>query len=377
MYIWELPDWPGFSWNRDRLTSALAEAHLKQGRLLGRMERLGFELQSRAELEAVSDEALKSSEIEGELLDLASVRSSVARRLGIPGIASGPVDRRADGIVELTLDATRNSAARVTRERLFAWQAALFPNGRSGLRIVRIANWRDESSGPMQVVSGPHGRQRVHFEAPPASRLESEMENFLRWLNQTHELDGIVHAAIAHLRFVTIHPFEDGNGRIARALAELSLARSENSPQRFYSLSAQIGRERENYYDSLERAQKGDLDITQHLLWFIGCLSRALDRADETCAGTLRKADFWQRHAQVDLNQRQRVVLNRYLDGFEGKLTTRKWAALAKCSAATAQRDIAELIERGLLIRNPGGSKNSSYSLVEPKPEGATISTSR
>jgi Fic family protein len=377
MYIWELADWPHFSWDRDRLTLALAEVHLKQGRLLGRMERLGFELQSRVELEAVSDEALKSSEIEGELLDLVSVRSSVARHLEIPGIAPRPADRRVDGIVELTLDATRNSAAQVTRERLFRWQAALFPHGRSGLRIVRIANWRDESSGPMQVVSGPHGRQRVHYEAPPASRLGSEMENFLAWLNRAHKLDGVVHAAIAHLWFVTIHPFEDGNGRIARALADLSLARTENSPQRFYSLSAQIGREREDYYDSLERAQKGDLDLSAYLLWFIGCLSRALDHAEETSAGVLRKADFWQRHAQVDLNQRQRTVLNRFLDGFEGKLTARKWMALAKCSAATAQRDIAELIERGLLIRNPGGSKNSSYSLAEPKPEGVTISTSR
>ena len=378
MYIWQRSDWPHFRWDRDQVLPALSQAHLEQGRLLGRMERLGFELQARAELEAVTEEAQKSSEIEGEILDLASVRSSVARHLGIPAAAIAPEDRRVEGIVELTLDATKNYAAPVTRKRLLGWQVSLFPTGRSGLRTIKAGTWRNESSGPMQVVSGRHGRERVHFQAAPAARIDQEMKDFLAWLNQSHTLDGIVHAAIAHLWFVTIHPFDDGNGRIARALADLSLARSENSPQRFYSLSAQIRRDREAYYDSLERTQKGDLDITRHLLWFIGCFSRALDRAQETCGGVLRKADFWQHHAQVDFNQRQRTVLNRYLDGFEGKLTARKWMALAKCSIATAQRDLAELVEGGILLPNPGGSKNTSYSIAESLPvREATVSTSR
>jgi Fic family protein len=377
MFIWELPDWPNFRWNSDLLLPHLQQAHLKQGRLLGRMERLGFDLRIRAELDAVSEEALKSSEIEGEMLNPASVRSSVARHLGVREAALGPEDRNVEGIVEITLDATKRFADALTRERLFGWQAALFPTGYSGLKRIKVGAWRDQSSGPIQVVSGPHGGQRVHFEAPPAARLEAEMEAFIAWFNQARVLDGIIQAAIAHLWFVTIHPFEDGNGRIARALADMSLARSEKSAQRFYSLSAQIRRNQSVYYDSLESTQKGDLDTTDHLLWFTGSFSRALDRAEEACANVLAKADFWQRHAQTPLNERQRKVLNRFLDGFEGKLTARKWVALAKCSPATAQRDFAELIERGLLIRNPGGSKNTSYSIAAAKPEEVTASTSR
>jgi len=366
MYIWELPDWPYFRWNRDRLLPVLEAAHLKQGRLFGRMERLGFDLQTNAELQAITEEALKSSEIEGEVLDLATVRSSVARRLGIPDGAIGPEDRRVEGIVEMTVDATKNFAAPVTRQRLFGWQAALFPTGFSGIRRIRVGTWRDDSAGPMQVVSlsGPFGREKVHFQAPPAARIEAEMEAFLAWFNAPLGLDGIVYAAIAHLWFVTIHPFEDGNGRIARALADMSLARSENSPQRFYSLSAQIRRERPGYYASLESAQKGDLEITERLLWFADCFTKAIDAAEELCAGVLRKADFWQRHVLTTLNQRQRKVLNCYLDGFEGKLTAPKWARIAKCSMATAQRDIKELADQGLLIRNAGGSKNTSYSVA-------------
>ncbi|HVN30095.1 MAG TPA: Fic family protein [Candidatus Binataceae bacterium] len=252
----------------------------------------------------------------------------------------------------------------------------MFPTGYSHLKRIRVGAWRDQSSDPMQVVSkGRHGRDLVHFQAPSAARLEGEMEAFMAWFNQTSALDGIIQAAIAHLWFVTIHPFEDGNGRIARALADMSLARAEKSAQRFYSLSAQIRRDRSVYYDSLESTQKGDLDITHQLLWFTGCFARALDRAEETCATVLAKADFWQRHAQIDLNQRQRLVLNRYLDGFEGKLTSRKWATIAKCSPATAQRDIAELLERGLLIRNPGGSKNISYSIAEAPPDDVPTQT--
>jgi Fic family protein len=378
MYIWERPDWPHFRWNSERLLPELQQAHLKQGRLLGRMEQLGFDLRIKAELHAVSEEALKSSEIEGEILNPESVRSSVARHLGVADAALGPADRNVEGIVEIAMDATKNFAAPLTRERLFGWQAALFPTGYSGLKRIKVGAWRDQSSDPMQVVSGPHGRERVHFQAPPATRLEAEMEAFLAWFNEAQALDGIIQATIAHLWFVTIHPFEDGNGRVARALADMSLTRSENSAQRFYSLSAQIRRDQSLYYDSLENTQKGDLDTTDQLLWFTGCFSRALDRAEEACASVLVKADFWQRHAQAGLNERQRKVLNRYLDGFEGKLTARKWTAIAKCSMATAQRDIADLVERGILIRNPGGSKNSNYSIAEPRPrDGTTISTSR
>ena len=364
MYIWELPDWPHFRWDAGSLAQPLAAAHMKQGHLLGRLEWLGFPLKIEAELQATTEEAVKNAEIEGEILNRDSVRSSIARRLGVPDAAIGPVDRRAEGIVEMTLDATRNCAAPLTRERLFSWQAALFPTGRSGLHSIKVGTWRDDAHGPMQVVSGPIGHEKVHYQAPPAERIETEMQAFIGWFNLPPSIDGILHAAIAHLWFVTIHPFEDGNGRIARVLADMSLARSENSPQRFYSLSSQIRRDRSGYYGSLERTQKGDLDITARLLWFVECFSKTVDEAERTCAGVLFKAEFWHRHALMPFNERQRMVVNRFLDGFEGKLTARKWAAIAKCSMPTAQRDIKELIDRGVLTRNEGGSKNTSYSVA-------------
>ena len=364
MYIWELPEWPHFCWNAEQLLKPLADTHLRQGRLLGRMSNLGFDLRLEAEVEAITEEAIKSSEIEGEHLNPESVRSSVARRLGVPNAAFGPEDRRVEGIVEMTLDATKNFMTPLTRERLIGWQAALFPTGYSNLHKVKTGDWRDDTDGPMQVRSGPMGNETVHYEAPPAGRVEAEMQAFLAWFNEPLTIDGIVHAAIAHLWFVTIHPFDNGNGRIARALADMSLARSEDSSQRFYSLASEIRRERPDYYVSLEGAQKGDLEITQRLLWFIECFSRALDAAEVTCASVLRKADFWQRNAQTHLNERQRNMLNRVLDGFEGKLTARKWAVIAKCSMPTAQRDIKDLIDRGLLIRNEGGSKNASYCIA-------------
>ena len=366
MYIWELPDWPRFQWDANTLAQPLAAVHLKQGRLLGRLERLGFALQIEAELQATTEEAVKNAEIEGEILNRESVRSSVARRLGMPDAALGPVDRRADGIVEMTLDATRNCMAPLTREQLFAWQAALFPTGRSGLHEIKIGAWRDDARGPMQVVSGPIGREKVHYQAPPAGQIEAEMQAFIAWFNELPVIDGVLHAAIAHLWFVTIHPFEDGNGRIARVLADMSLARSENSPQRFYSLSSLIRRDRSGYYGSLERTQKGDLDITARLLWFVECFSKTIDEAERSCADVLHKAEFWHRHALTPFNERQRTMLNRVLDGFEGKLTARKWAVIAKCSMPTAQRDIKEMIDRGILIRNEGGSKNTSYSVAAP-----------
>jgi Fic family protein len=328
------------------------------------MERLGFELRREAELQAVTEEAVKNAEIEGEMLNRESVRSSVARRLGVPDAGLGPQDRRAEGLVEMMLDATKNCAARLTRERLFGWHAALFPTGYSGLRHITVGAWRDDAAGPMQVRSGVAGHERVHYQAPPAARVEAEMAAFLVWFNEPPKIDGIVGAALAHLWFVTIHPFEDGNGRIARTLADMSLARSENSPARFYSLSGQIRRELPDYYGSLERTQKGDLDVTVKLRWFIDCFSRALDAAEQACADVLRRADFWHRHSLTPLNERQRSVLNRFLGEFEGKLTARKWAALAKCSMATAQRDLKDLVDRGLLIRSEGGSKNTSYLIA-------------
>ncbi len=364
MFIWQLPEWPRFRWNSDTLAASLADAHLKQGRLLGRMEQLGFPLQLEAELQATTEEAVKNAEIEGEILSRASVRSSVARKLGVPEAAVAPEDRRAEGIVEMTLDATHNCTAPLTRERLFAWQAALFPTGRSGIRLIKLGAWRDDARGPMQVVSGPMGRERVHYEALPAERIESEMQRFLAWFEQPATIDSVLHAAIAHLWFVTIHPFEDGNGRMARVLADMSLARSESSPQRFYSLSSQIRRNRASYYGSLERTQRGDLDITPRLIWFIDCFSHAVDAAELACATVLQKAEFWQRHSLMPLNPRQKIMLNRLLDGFEGKLTARKWALIAKCSMPTAQRDIRDLVEQGLLVRNEGGSKNTSYSVA-------------
>lgn len=364
MYIWERPDWPHFRWDAHRLAPPLAAAHLKQGRLLGHLERVGFPLQLEAELQATTEETVKNAEIEGEILDRASVRSSLARRLGVPDAALGPIDRRAEGMIDMTLDATQNCAAPLTRERLFAWQAALFPAGRSGLSAITIGAWRNDVHGPMQVVSGPIGREKVHFQAPPATRIDTEMQAFIEWFNTPSNIDGILHAAIAHLWFVTIHPFDDGNGRIARVLADMSLARSEHSPQRFYSLSGQIRRDRSSYYGSLERTQKGNLDITAPLLWFVECFSKAIDQAESACVSVLQKADFWQRYAFTTFNNRQRVMLNRLLDGFEGKLTTAKWAAIAKCSTPTAQRDIKHLVDQGVLVRNEGGSKNTSYNLV-------------
>jgi Fic family protein len=328
------------------------------------MMSLGFDLRLEAELVAATEEAVTSAEIEGEHLDPASVRSSVARRLDVPGAAIGPEDRRVEGMVAMTLDATSHLDSPITRERLFGWQAALFPTGYSDIRKIKTGGWRDDADGPMQVLSGPVGREKVHYQAAPAERIEAEMERFLSWLNAPITIDGIVHAALAHLWFVTIHPFEDGNGRIARALADRSLARSEHSPQRFYSLASEIRREQPAYYATLEATQKGDLEITQRLLWFISCVSQAIEAAETACAHVLHKAAFWQRHAGMALNERQRKALNRFLDGFEGKLTAKKWAAIEKCSMPTAQRDIKELVENGILIRNEGGSKNTSYHVA-------------
>ena len=364
MYIWERPDWPRLTWDDGALLEPLAAARLKQGRLLGGMASLGFDLKREARLVALTEDVVKSSEIEGEVLDRDGVRSSLARRLGLPAAAVALADRRTEGVVEMTLDATENHGALLTAERLFGWQAALFPTGYSGMHRVKTGAWRDDAEGPMQVVSGPIGRQRVHYRAPPAQALDAEMRAFLDWFDRRGEPEGLLRAGIAHLRFVTIHPFEDGNGRVARAIADRALAQSEDSGQRFYSMSSQIRKERSDYYDALESAQKGTLDVTDWLVWFLGCFSRAIDGAELACADVLRKADFWRRHAGEPFTERQTKALNRFLDGFGGKLTARKWAAIGKCSIPTAQRDINELVERGILRRNPGGGKNTSYDLA-------------
>ncbi len=364
MYIWEQQEWPRLTWDDGRLLEPLAAARLKQGRLLGSMARLGFDLKLEAQLEALTEDVVKSSEIEGEVLDRNSVRSSIARRLGVPAAAVAPGDRRTEDVVEMMLDATENYEALLTPERLFGWQAALFPTGYSGMHKIKTGGWRDDSEGPMQVVSGPIGHQRVHYQAPPAPQLDDEMQAFLDWFNRRGEPEGLLRAGVAHLWFVTIHPFEDGNGRVARAIADQALAQSEESGQRFYSVSSQIRKERSDYYDMLERSQKGALDVTDWLAWFLDCFSRALDGAEVACANVLRKADFWQRYAREPFDKRQKTVLNRFLDGFEDKLTAKKWAVIGKCSIPTAQRDINELVERSILRRNPGGSKNTSYDLV-------------
>lgn len=372
MYIWEHTAWPAFTWDGEQLLARLGDARHRQGRFLGQMKRLGFDLQLEAEFRATVEDVLKSSQIEGELLDLSSVRSSVARRLGLPQGGSGPSDRRVEGVVEMMLDAMHNHRAPLTRERLFGWHGALFPTGYSGLQKIAVGAWRTDHDGPMQVVSGPVGRQKVHFQAPPADQVAQEMERFLAWFNDTPAMDGLVRSAIAHLWFVTIHPFEDGNGRMARAVADLAIAQMEGSGQRFYSMSARIQRERARYYEMLERTQKSSLDVTLWLAWFLECFGRAIDDAEADSTGVLRKADFWRRAAHEPLSARQKDVLNRFLDGFEGNLTARKWASLARCSVDTAQRDINDLLARNLLIRNPGGSRRTSYRLAGFEPDAGT-----
>ncbi len=363
LYIYELQDWPQFKWNRERLSDPLADVRHKQGRLTGHMEALGFKLRQEAVLQTLTADVLKSSEIEGEVLDKAQVRSSIARHLGMDIGALKPADRHVEGIVEMMLDATRHYDQPLNEERLFAWHAALFPTGRSGMRTIRVGAWRDDSTGPMQVVSGPIGKERVHYEAPAAVRLAKEMSAFLDWFNRLPEMDEVLKSGIAHLWFVTIHPFDDGNGRIARAIADMLLAHSEKSPQRFYSLSEQIRQERNAYYDILEQTQKNTMDVTQWLSWFLSCLGRAIENAQSILASVLAKARFWERTRNISMNERQTLILNRLLEGFEGKLTTSKYSKLAKCSQDTALRDILSLVEQGILVRSPAGGRSTSYAL--------------
>lgn len=364
MYIWERENWPDVTWDSGHLAPLLAQVSREQGRLLGRMQNLGFDLRREAQLSTLTEDVVRSSEIEGERLDSDQVRSSIARRLGIDVGGLAPVDRDVEGVVELMLDATTHYAQPLTAGRLFDWHAALFPTGRSGIQKIAVAEWRDDSGGPMQVVSGPIGRQKVHYEAPAAARVPEEMKRFLRWLESPGGADPLFVAGLAHLWFVTVHPFDDGNGRIARAIADMALARSERSSQRFYSMSAQICRERADYYTALERTQKGALDVTSWHEWFLSCLRRAIENSQDTLRAVLQKAHFWERFAQQPLNARQVAVLNKLLDGFEGKLTTSKWAKLTKCSQDTAYRDILDLVERGALRKDSAGGRSTTYSLV-------------
>jgi Fic family protein len=364
MYIWEQEHWPALTWDSARLATLLGQVSREQGRLLGRMQDLGFELRREAHLSTLTEDVVRSSEIEGEKLDSDQVRSSIARRLGMEVGGLVAADRGVEGVVEMMLDATTNYAQPLTGDRLFGWHAALFPTGRSGLHKITAGNWRNDSGGPMQVVSGSIGRQKVHYEAPPAARVSEEMKRFLSWFEAPGHTDPLFVAGLAHLWFVTIHPFDDGNGRIARAIADMALARSEGSTQRFYSMSAQIHRERSDYYSTLERTQKGELDVTSWQAWFLSCLRRAIEGSKATLSSVLKKASFWERFAQQSLNARQVEVLNKLLDDFEGKLTTSKWAKLTKCSQDTAYRDVLNLVERGALRKDPGGGRSTSYSLV-------------
>jgi len=363
MYLWQQKDWPNFNWDERSLAKLLANVSREQGRLLGKMEVLGFDLRNEANLRILTEDVVKSSEIEGENLERDQVRSSIARRLGMDISGLVPADRNVEGVVEMMLDATGNYAAPLTEERLFAWHAALFPTGRSGMNKILVGSWRDDSDGSMQVVSGAIGHEKIHYEAPPAEQIPNKMAEFLCWFEQTGDMDPLLVAGLAHLWFVTIHPFDDGNGRIARAIADMALARSEKTGQRFYSMSAQIIREHKSYYDTLEWTQKGEIDVTRWQEWFLTCLLGAIDGAQEILGAVLAKARFWERFATEALNERQIKVLNRLLDGFEGKLTTSKWAKLTKCSQDTAYRDILDLIDRGALQKDAGGGRSTSYSL--------------
>jgi Fic family protein len=364
MYIHERPSWPTFIWRDERLTTKLGAVRHQQGRLIGHMSALGFAMRSEAVLATLTQDVLKSSEIEGEHLDQDQVRSSIARRLGMDIAGLVPADRNVEGVVEMMLDATQNYAAPLTIDRLFAWHAAMFPTGRSGMTAITVGAWRTDDKGPMQVVSGPIGRERVHYEAPAAARLEEEMEGFIQWFEADTGIDPVLKAAIAHLWFVTVHPFDDGNGRIARAIADLALARAEQTAQRFYSMSAQIRQERKAYYDLLEATQKADLDITSWLEWFLDCLGRAFTGAEETLSAVLCKARFWERFGDVPMSDRQRDMVNRLLNGFEGKLNSSKWAKITKVSSDTALRDIQDLVEKSILVRDEGGGRSTSYSLA-------------
>lgn len=363
-YIHQKANWPKFTWKSDEFMNLLSEARNLQGRLWGRMESLGFDLRNEASLDTLTLDVLKSAEIEGELLNPEQVRSSIAQRLGMEFAGSIVSDRNVDGMVEMMIDATKNCFKPLTADRLFDWHAALFPMGRSGILKITVADWRKDTTGKMQVVSGTLGKEKIHFQAPDADLIEKEIEHFLKWFNKDDNIDLVIKAALAHLWFITIHPFQDGNGRITRALTDMLLAQSDKSTQRFYSMSAQIRIERIKYYEILEKTQKGNLDTTEWIKWFLSCLINALKSTDKTLTHVLFKADFWNKRSEIIVNERQKKLINRLLDGFEGKLTSSKWAKVAKCSKDTAVRDINDLISKDILQKENAGGRSTNYKLV-------------
>ena len=365
IYIYQQKNWPDFVWNIHELSNLLAEVRNKQGRLIGKMEALGFNLQNEAFLETLTVDVLKTNEIEGIVLNKKEVRSSIARRLGIDIGGLPPINRNIEGIVDMMFDATRNFENPLTKKRLFDWHYAMFPMGRSGMYEIIVGNWRDDSTGPMQVVSGAMGKEKVHYQAPPANIIDKEITIFLDWFNNKKDIDLVLKASIAHLWFVTLHPFEDGNGRITRAITDMLLARSDGLPQRFYSMSSQIQKERKSYYDILEKTQKGKLDITEWINWFLNTLQKAIINSEETLALVIRKYKFWNTYGTIIKNERQKKILNKLLEGFTGNLTTSKWAKITKCSQDTALRDIQDLISKGILIKSNSGGRSTKYELKD------------
>ena len=363
MYLYNTKNWPVFEWNSEKLLPLLSYVRNRQGKLIGKMGALGFELRNEANLEILTQEIIKSTEIEGEFLDREQVRSSIARRLGLEIQGLVYSERNVDGIVDLMIDATKNYDQELNKERLFSWHASLFPTGQSGMTKIITGNWRDDSTGPMQVVSGALGKEKVHYQAPQATKLEKEMQLFFDWFNMEQNIDLVIKSAIAHLWFVTIHPFEDGNGRISRALSDMLLARSDEQSYRFYSMSSQIRKERNAYYNILEKTQKSDLDITSWLEWFLNSLLHSIENSEKLLEKIIYKHSFWLKHARVNLNDRQIKILNMLMDDFEGVLNTTKWAKIGKCSQDTALRDIQDLIEKEIMVKSERGGRSTNYEL--------------
>ncbi len=361
-YIYQYSNWPNFIWDEKEIQVILGKVRHLQGKIFGQISALGFSIKEETMLSTLTLDVLKSSEIEGELLNYEQVRSSIARRLGLDFAGMVYPDKNVEGVVEMMLDATQNYDKPLDEERLFGWHSALFPTGRSGMYKIDTGCYR---KGEMQIVSGPMGKEKIHYQAPPPEQVKYEMDIFLEWFNSDTKLDLVIKSAIAHFWFIVIHPFDDGNGRIARAISDLLLARSDNSSQRFYSLSNQILLERKKYYDILQKIQHKDGEITEWLIWFLNCLYRALKNTEQTINKVLYKADFWDKHKNTELNSRQRLMLNKLLDGFEGKLKTPKWAKITKCSQDTALRDIKALIEKGILRQEKSGGRSTNYELDE------------
>ncbi len=363
MYIYQDTNWPDFIWDDKSLLIPLSKVRNLQGKLIGKMEAIGFSLREEAMLETLTIDIVKSNEIEGEILDSNQVRSSIARRLGMDISGLIPSDRDVEGVVEMMLDATQKYDQPLTKERLCNWHAALFPTGRSGMHKITVADWRKDETGPMQVISGPMGKEKVHYQAPSAAVVEKEISRFINWFNNENNMEPVLISGLAHLWFITIHPFDDGNGRIARAIADMQLARADKTNQRFYSMSAQIERQKKAYYDILEKTQKGSMDVTGWLQWFFECLIGALEATEVTLAKVLTKAKFWEKHATTIIKERQKLMINKLLDNFFGKLNTSKWAKITKCSQDTALRDIQDLIDKEILLKEPGGGRSTSYVL--------------